>query len=101
MTLEELMEENLKLKNEIDTLNTTLNTTKETIDKYKTEVEKNKEEMQKIRDLNMSLFLKVSKQKEETAKEETAKEETAKEDETPVVKATNTINTLIQSLSQF
>ena len=94
MTLEELMEENLKLKNEIDTLNTTLNTTKETIDKYKTEVEKNKEEMQKIRDLNMSLFLKVSKQKEETAKEETTKE-----DETPVVKATNTINKLIQSLS--
>lgn len=97
MTLEELMEENLKLKTELDALNTSLISNQEIVNGYKTKEQEMQQEMQKIRDLNMNLFLKVSNGKAEDRQ----KEEPTPKDKSPVEQATGTINNLIQELSQF
>ena len=62
MTIEELMEINLNLKNDMNSLNSKLESQNSIIEDYKTKEIEFQNDAKKLRDLNMSLFLKVSDQ---------------------------------------
>lgn len=66
MTIEELMEVNLNLKNDMNSLNAQIESQNSMIEQYKTKEIEFQNDAKKLRDLNMSLFLKVSDQTQKT-----------------------------------
>lgn len=81
MTIEELMEINLNLKNDMNSLNSKLESQNSIIEDYKTKEIEFQNDAKKLRDLNMSLFLKVSdqtNQKTNIAEQETVDTESQK-----------------------
>ena len=62
MTIEELMEINLNLKNDMNSLNEKIESQNSIIEDYKAKEIEFQNDAKKLRDLNMSLFLKVSDQ---------------------------------------
>ena len=75
MTIEELMEQNLKIQEDLKKANETITTQTTTITELTTTTESQKSDITKLREANMSLFLKVSQEPEKSTDSTTTNEE--------------------------